>query len=60
MTNPIKKWFRNLIISIMTNPFFLKHPIGGDRYSLDFIFGYKVDWDEKKLSIFIPNYIFLY
>ncbi len=47
MTNPIKKWFRDIVLSIITKPFFLKHPIGGDRYSIDFFFGYKVDWDKK-------------
>ena len=47
MTNPIKRWFRDRMLSIFTKPFFLKHPISGDRYSIDFFFGYKVDWDEK-------------
>ena len=47
MTNPIKKWFRDLMLSMFTKPFFLKHPISGDRYSIDFFFGYKVDCDEK-------------
>ena len=47
LTNPIKKWFRDLMLSMFTKPFFLKHPLPGDRYDMNFFFGYKVDWDEK-------------
>lgn len=47
LTSPIKKWFRDLMLSMFTKPFFLKHPLPGDRFDMNFFFGYKVDWDEK-------------
>jgi len=47
LTNPIKKWFRDLMLLMFTKPFFLKHPLPGDRYDMNFFFGYKVDWDKK-------------
>jgi 2-polyprenyl-6-methoxyphenol hydroxylase-like FAD-dependent oxidoreductase len=40
VTNPVKKWFRNTMISRMINsPFFGRMK--------DFFFGYDVKWDEK-------------
>ena len=40
VTNPVKKWFRNTMISVMINsPFFGRMK--------DFFFGYTVEWDKK-------------
>ncbi len=39
MTNPVKKWFRNKV----TMPLFIKRGLK----SADWIYSYKIDWDEK-------------
>lgn len=39
MTNPVKKWFRNKV----TMPLFIKHGLK----PADWIYSYKIDWDEK-------------
>ena len=43
MSNPIQVWFRDLML-----PFFLK--FSANPTSLDWIYSYKVDWDEQVVS----------
>ena len=45
--NPIRRLFRDLLMSLTINPFFQKHAKSGSRFSMDTLFGYKVDWDNK-------------
>jgi 2-polyprenyl-6-methoxyphenol hydroxylase-like FAD-dependent oxidoreductase len=43
MTNPIQVWFRDMLM-----PFFFKH--FANPAALDWVFSYKVDWDEHMAS----------
>ena len=46
-TNPIRRLFRDILMSFTLNPFFQKHAGKGSRLNMYTIFGYKVDWDKK-------------